>query len=83
MPSVNASNTLTPSSSDLTNALQVVQSREAGSTASGPVAERAQPWKAFADPYSEAFKDRISRAPNQKLFNMGNAALTQYSAENR
>ena len=45
--------------------------------------QRIQPWKAFADPSAAAFKDKISRAPDQKLFNVGDAALTQYAAENK
>jgi len=44
---------------------------------------RAQPWKVFADPNSSAFRGLIDRASDQKLYNVGDAALTQYAAENR
>lgn len=45
--------------------------------------ERVQPWKAFCDPSSPAYKPRIDAAPDQKLFNVGDAALTQYTEENK
>jgi hypothetical protein len=44
--------------------------------------KRIQPWKAFCDPCSPDNKPRIDAAPTQKLFNVGDAALTQYAAEN-
>lgn len=51
-------------------------------TAAGDKTKRAQPWKSFANPGAEAFKAAIAAAPDQKVFNVGNAALTQYAAEN-
>jgi len=44
---------------------------------------RVQPWKAFCDPQSALYTDRIAQAPDQKLLNVGDAALKQYALENR
>jgi len=51
--------------------------------AGAPLDSRHQPWKAFADPNSEQLKQRIIEAPDQKLFNVGDAALMQYALENK
>jgi hypothetical protein len=57
--------------------------KEAPAATAQPSKARTQPWRAFCDPFSDQFRDMIAQAPDQKLFNVGDAALTQYAAENR